>query len=77
MRKRPVLLKPSSGQTCFPLPLAGLADAAGHGRDQRGAFAAAVLRLQEGHFTLGGQLLHCLLQDRGEAAGQGEGEALS
>lgn len=57
------------------LSLAGLPDAARHRRDERRALAAAVFRLQEGHFALGRQLLHCFVHDGGEAAGHGEGEA--
>lgn len=45
---------------------------AGHGRDQGGAFPAAVLRLVERHMTLWRQILQSLLHDPGEAGGRGK-----
>lgn len=55
------------------LPLPSLADPARHGRDERRAFTAAVLRLQERHLAARGQLPHRVLHDGREAVGGGGG----
>lgn len=47
--------------------------AAAHSRDEGGTLAAAVLREQEVYVALGGEVLHCLLEDAGEAVEKDRG----